>query len=132
MSIEILNVLSDGPTPYGEFIKLGLHPGYADVHLRLLRKQRKVRLDSEGRYHIPAEPPKDGKLWDNHTVYGHCQIGSAALYRKKAKYCGRECMAVAKTKERKVCKRPGCERTVKEHDHRFCSIECRSAYGWKK
>jgi predicted nucleic acid-binding Zn ribbon protein len=125
MSVPILNVLSDGPTPYGEFIGLGLSKTYADIHLRLLRKRKAITLDNKGRYHIPAEPPKDTSLRDGTTVKGHCRVCSGPLYRRTSKYCSKGCTDKSKEKPKSVCKRAGCENKVKEMDHRYCSHECR-------
>jgi DNA-binding transcriptional ArsR family regulator len=57
MSLAILNVLSDGPMLHGEFISRGLNKTYVDIHLDLLKKQRKVKVDKQGRYCLPTPPP---------------------------------------------------------------------------
>jgi hypothetical protein len=119
----ILNVLSDGPTPYGEFIGLGLDPGYVDTHLRVLRKAGKIRLDPTGFYCLPVKQPKDRPLPVDNRPTHPCKVCGEPVVRKKATYCSRVCLGIDKTRPKPNCKR--CGVPCRDWDHKYCGNECR-------
>jgi hypothetical protein len=99
MSLAILNVLSDGPTPYGEFIGLGLDKNYVDVHLRLARKlkdkdgKRVIEQDASGRYRMATPTPPE----EDDSVYAKAYYSENRLKILAQKKAQREKYASRKT-----------------------------------
>jgi hypothetical protein len=118
----ILNVLSDGPTPYGELISLGLDPGYVDTHLRVLRKAGKIRLDPTGFYCLPVKQPKDRPLPVDNRPTHPCKVCGVGVVSKRAIYCSMDCLRIGKTKPKPDCIR--CGMPCRETEHKYCGREC--------